>query len=175
MDGAVEPGVGREERLRGWIDAYSDAILRTCFLYLSDRGQAEDALQETWVKAWQSMGEYERRGIQHEKAWLMRIAINVCKDTQRTAWFRHVDGRKALEELPSRLLRVEMEDRSLSLLVMELPARYRQVVLLYYFQGLTQHETAEALGISPSAVIRRLRSAERMLKQSWTGGLENDE
>lgn len=170
MERAEVPSMNREERLSQWIDAYSDAILRTCFLYLSDQTQAEDALQDTWIKAWRYMGEYERKGILNDKAWLMRIAINTCKDYRRTAWFRHIDNRKALDELPSRLLQVKQEDHSLSLMVMELPDRYKQVVLLHYFQGLTQRETAEALGLSPSAVLRRLRSAEALLKQSLTGG-----
>ncbi|MGN1021449.1 MAG: sigma-70 family RNA polymerase sigma factor [Aristaeellaceae bacterium] len=174
MGHAAIPGMIREERLRRWIDAYSDDILRTCFLYLADRAQAEDALQETWIKAWRSMEDYERRRVQNDKAWLMRIAINTCKDFRRTAWFRHIDRRKALEELSPRLTQVPPEDKSLSYLVMELPARYRQVVLLYYFQGLTQRETAEALGLSPSAVIRRLRSAEKILKQALTGGETHD-
>ena len=95
MERAVVPSMDREERLRCWIDVYSDAILRTCFLYLSDRAQAEDALQDTWMKAWRYMGEYERKGVQNDKAWLMRIAINTCKDYRRTAWFRHIDNRKA--------------------------------------------------------------------------------
>ena len=170
MERAEVPSMNREERLSRWIDAYSDAILRTCFLYLSDQTQADDALQDTWIKAWRHMGEYERKGILNDKAWLMRIAINTCKDYRRTAWFRHIDNRKALDELPPRLLQVEQEDHSLSLMVMELPDRYKQVVLLHYFQGLTQRETAEALGLSPSAVLRRLRSAEALLKQSLTGG-----
>lgn len=170
MERAEVPSMNREERLSRWIDDYSDAILRTCFLYLSDQTQAEDALQDTWIKAWRYMGEYERKGILNDKAWLMRIAINTCKDYRRTAWFRHIDNRKALDELPPRLLQVEQEDHSLSLMVMELPDRYKQVVLLHYFQGLTQRETAEALGLSPSVVLRRLRSAEALLKQSLTGG-----
>lgn len=170
MERAEVPSMNREERLSRWIDDYSDAILRTCFLYLSDQTQAEDALQDTWIKAWRHMGEYERKGILNDKAWLMRIAINTCKDYRRTTWFRHIDNRKALDELPPRLLQVEQEDHTLSLMVMELPDRYKQVVLLHYFQGLTQRETAEALGLTPSAVLRRLRSAEALLKQSLTGG-----
>ena len=172
MERAEVPGMTPEERLARWIDAYSDAILRMCFLYLSDQAQAEDALQDTWIKAWRHMGEYERNGVLNDKAWLTRIAINTCKDYRRTAWFRHIDNRKALEELPPRLTQVEQADHSLSLMVMELPDRYKQVVLLYYFQGLTQKETGQALGLSPSAVLRRLRGAEALLKQSLTGGGE---
>lgn len=175
MEHAVVPGMNREERLRCWIENYSDAILRMCFLYLSDQTQAEDALQDTWVKAWKHMDDYEHKGIINDKAWLMRIAINTCKDYRRTSWFRHIDRRKALEELPQQHLQTADAGSSLSLLVMALPDKYKQVVLLYYYQGLTQKETAQTLGLSPAAVLRRLRSAEALLKQSLTGGEEHGE
>lgn len=165
MEPAVVPSMEREKRLKRWIETYSDAILRTCFLYLSDQAQAEDALQDTWVKAWLHMSEYERKNVQNEKAWLMRIAINICKDYRRTAWFRHMDRRKALDELPPRLLQVEPDEQSLSYFVRQLPEKYKQVILLYYFQGLTQRETGEALGMTPASVLRRLRAAEKLLKE----------
>jgi len=174
MEHAEVPGMNREERLQQWIASYSDAILRICFLYLSDQAQAEDALQDTLIKAWRHMDDYERKGVVNDKAWLMRIAINTCKDYRRTAWFHHIDHRQALEELPPRLTCVEPEDHSLALTVMALPDKYKQVILLHYFQGLTQQETGQALGLSTSAVIRRLRAAEVILKQSLTGG-EDDE
>ena len=104
MDHAEVPGMNREQRLSRWIDLYSDTILKTCFLYLSDRQQAEDVLQDTWIKAWKHMEDIDRKGITNEKAWLLRIAINTCKDYRRTAWFRHVDTRKAIEDLPASLV-----------------------------------------------------------------------
>lgn len=175
MEHAEVPGMNREERLRCWIESYSDQILRMCFLYLSDQTQAEDALQDTWIKAWKHMDDYERKGIENAKAWLMRIAINTCKDHRRTGWLRHIDKRKALEDLPQQLLQAADTDPSLSLQVMELPDKYKQVILLHYYQGLTQKETAQALGLSPAAVSRRLRSAEAQLKQILTGDEAYDE
>ncbi len=52
MERAAVPSMIREQRLNQWIEDYSDSILRTCFLYLSDQTQAEDATQDTWIKAW---------------------------------------------------------------------------------------------------------------------------
>ena len=170
MEHAAVPGMVREQRLNEWIEAYSDPILRTCFLYLSDRGQAEDALQDTWIKAWKHMVEYEKNNIANDKAWLLRIAVNTCKDYRRSAWFRHIDRSKALDELPPQLAAAEPEDRSLTLTVMELPDRYKQVILLYFFQGLTMQETADALGTSQATVSRRLEKAKELLKGSLTGG-----
>ena len=121
MEHAEVPGMIREQRLSRWIEEYSDPILRTCFVYLSDRAQAEDATQDTWIKAWKHMDDFERKGIANEKAWLLRIAINTCKDYRRSAWFRHVDRSKALDELPPQLTAVEAEDRTVTLTVMDLP------------------------------------------------------
>ena len=174
MERAEAPGMTREQRLSQWIEAYSDAILRTCFLCLSDRGQAEDAAQDTWIKAWKRLDDCERLGIGNEKAWLLRIAINTCKDYRRTAWFRHVDRGQALDALPPRMTAAEPRDRTLTLTVMALPDRYKQAILLYYYQGLTMQETADALGLSQSTVQRRLKKAEELLRISLTGG-EDDE
>ena len=159
---------------------YNDAVIRaitqlyadesTVMLYLSDHGQAEDATQDTWIKAWKHMDDFEKKNIANEKAWLLRIAINTCKDYRRTAWFRHIDRSKALDELPPRLVAAEPEDRTLTLTVMDLPDRYKQVILLYYFQGLTMQETADALDVSQATVHRRLEKAEELLKGSLTGG-----
>ena len=171
MERAAVPSMIREQRLNQWIENHSDSILRTCFLYLSDQTQAEDATQDTWIKAWKHMDDFERKGIANEKAWLLRIAINICKDYRRTAWFRHVDRSKALDELPPQLIAVEPEDRTLTLMVMDLPDRYKQVILLHFFQGLTMQETADALSTSQSTVQRRLKKAEELLKGSLTGGV----
>ena len=172
MEHAEVPGMIREQRLSRWIEEYSDPVLRTCFVYLSDRAQAEDATQDTWIKAWKHMDDFERKGIANEKAWLLRIAINTCKDYRRSAWFRHVDRSKALDELPPQLTAVEAEDRTVTLTVMDLPDKYKQVILLYYFQGLTMQETADALGSSQPTIKRRLKKAEELLKGQLTGGAE---
>ena len=166
MEHAAVSGMSREQMLSEWIDQYSDAILKTCYLYLSDLQQAEDAMQDTWIKAWKHMEDLERNQIRSEKAWLLRIAINTCKDYRRTAWFRHVDRRKALEELPVRFTSAEPVDHSMTWIVMDLPDKYKQIVLLYFYQGLTIQETADALGMSVATAHRRLKKAEELLKEA---------
>ena len=158
----------RQEWLNDAIARWEKPLLRLCFSYLCDTALAEDAVQETFFKAWKNYGCF--RGEAGEKTWLMRIAVNTCKDYRRTAWFRHIDRKQSLEELPPQLLSVEPKDETLTLLVMELPDRYKQVILLYYFQGLTMQETADALGSSQPSVQRRLKQAEALLKTSLTGG-----
>ncbi|MDO5435723.1 MAG: sigma-70 family RNA polymerase sigma factor [Clostridia bacterium] len=169
MERSVREITEPDRMLAQWIDTYSDEILRVCFLYLSDRSLAEDALQDTWVKVWKALSG-QKDPPEHEKAWLMRIAVNTCRDYTRTAWFRHVDRRAALDELPEAVLSCEQPDRSLSMTVMGLPRKYKQVILLYYYQGLTLDETGEALGLSRSCVYRRLKKAEALLREEWSGG-----
>ena len=134
-----------ERRLEDWMRTYGTAILRTCFVILSDAREAEDAMQDTFLRAWRAMDTFEQRNGASVKTWLMRIAINVCRDYQRKRWFRHIDMRHALEDLP-------------------------QGMLLYYYQDMNLQETADALGISKSTVHTRLKKAEQALKLSLTGG-----
>ena len=170
VEHAVVPGDVRARRLEEWVDAYADAVLRVCYLYLGDYHLAQDARQDTFLKAWKAMAQYEKNAAGHEKAWLMRIAVNTCKDYRRGAWFRRVDKRTALEDLPLRLTAEDGQDRALTMDVMRLPDRLKQVILLHFYQNLTIQETAQALGIPKSTAYRRLARAEEELKETLTGG-----
>lgn len=100
----------------------------------------------------------------------MRIAINVCRDYQRKRWFRHIDMRHALEDLPQGMMTVLPEDRELMLDILRLPDDLKKPLILYYYQDMNLQETADALGISKSTVHTRLKKAEQALKLSLTGG-----
>ena len=169
MGNAAVPSAVREQRLEEWITKYGNAILRTCFICLSDAALAEDAMQDTFLKAWHSMGQFEGRNGCSEKTWLMRIAMNICHDYRRSKWFRYVDLSKTLEGIPMHLDAVLPEDRTLLLDILRLPAKCRQVILLYYYQEMTLQEVAQALGISRASVQRRLQKAQGLLKQTLTG------
>ncbi len=149
--------------------AYGTAVLRTCFVCLSDCKEAEDAMQETFLKAWRGMDSFRQKNGASEKTWLMHIAINVCRDMRRTRWFRHIDMHKALEDLPQGMMSAMPEDRALLLDVMQLPDKLRQPILLYYYQDMTLEETSQALGVSRSTIHGRLRKAESLLRLSLTG------
>ena len=158
----------REALLTAWVDRYSDSLLRMCFISLRDWALAEDALQETFIKAWRAMPQYEHSPIRNERAWLSRIAVNVCRDLRRTRWMRHVDAAQALEMLPLSQLAVEPEDRTLLLDILAMPEKYRQVLILYHYQRLTMREVAQVLGADVSTVHARLKKAEGMLRRELT-------
>ena len=161
----------REEILSEWLAQYGDLITRTCCLYLGDRSLAEDAAQETFLRAWKSMAQFEGRNNATPKSWLVRIAINSCKNIRRTAWFRRTDRSVTPEELP---LPAREEDRTLLLTVQALPDRQREVVILRYYHGMSLDETARTLGLSRSTAFHRLQKALKCLRIQWEGGTEND-
>ncbi len=163
-------GMSREERLMDWMERYSQAILRTCFIYLGRRQEAEDAMQDTFLKAWKAMDSYDSSRGASEKTWLMKIAVNVCHDYHRSRWARFIDMSRALEDLPARYLKLEPQEESLLMDVMRLPEKQKQVILLYYYQEMTMKEAAEALGVAPSTVYQRLKKAEQTLKMNLTEG-----
>lgn len=153
-----------EKKLEEWIAEYSSAVLKLCFVYLADAEMAKDAMQDTFVKVWRRMEQFQNRHELSEKAWIMKIALNTCRDYKRTAWFRHIDMRTSIEELPEPMAPTTDISRELFMDVMNLPVKYKQVILLHHFQNLNQSETAQALGISRTSVSKRLKKAYGMLQ-----------
>lgn len=161
----------REATLNAWLEAYGDLIARTCRLYLNDAALAEDAAQETFIRAWRHMGQFEARNDATPKTWLVSIAVNTCRNVRRTSWFRRVDRSVTPEDIPAG---VEMPDRTLLLSVNALPGALREVVLLRYFHGMSLDEIGDALGIARSTAYHRLQKALKKLRVEWEGGLSDD-
>ncbi|MDR1262734.1 MAG: sigma-70 family RNA polymerase sigma factor [Oscillospiraceae bacterium] len=156
-------GMDKDEQVEIWVRRYSDGLLRVCYVYLRDVGLAEDAVQDTFMKAYRKIDEQERYGGAYEKTWLMRIAINTCKDYLRWSWFRYVDRRKEIERLEA-AADASPEDSLITLEIMRLPFKLKEVIMLYYYQEMTLREIASALGVSISAVAKRLNKAKDALK-----------
>ncbi len=171
---SVISAIERDAMLEKWIDEYSDAVLQTCFVYLADRTLAEDAMQDTFIKAWKGMEQFEGRSGSSEKTWIITIAINTCKDYKRSFWLKHVDLSKALEDLPQPLLAVTDDSRAMFVDLLGLPGKLKQVVLLYHFHGMTMLEVGKALHISRSAVQNRLQKAYTLLRYQLKGGVSDE-
>lgn len=159
--------LSREACLKRWIQDYAAAIVQTCMYLTPDREKAEAAVQNTLIKAWRYLGNGKNRRMSNERAWLLKIAVNTCKDALRGEGEPYADRQLVLEDPPPRLLRIVPEDGSIVFMVMDLPEKARQTMLLYSFQGLNQQEIAEFLGIPISTVNRRLRSAEEILRKEY--------
>lgn len=168
MDFVKGPGNHPEARISRMVKTYEKDLLRLCCMVLKDTVMAEDAVQETFLKAYKSLHAF--RGESSEKTWLMRIAINVCKDMQRTAWFRNLGKMVSIENIQ---IPAEQEMSISSELVseiMKLPSKYKEVVLLYYYEGMNQSEVAQILSVSITTVHRRLEKARELLKKQLEGG-----
>lgn len=146
---------------------YGRTLLRMCYVYLRDMSLAEDAVQDTFFKAYLHFGSFH--GLSSEKTWLTQIAINTCKSILRKPWWKHVDRSKGLEELPLPASDTAPEDGEVLRAVMHLAEKYRSAVLLYYYQELTTEEIAKILGIAPSTVLVRLKRAREKLKTQLEG------
>lgn len=144
------------------IDSYGGDILRLCLLYLGDRQLAEDAFQETFIKAWRQMDSF--RGESGIKTWLSRIAVNTCRDMLRSGWLRMMKRSEPVESLFN-LAAPQQEDAAhVRDAVLALPGKYREVIVLYYDQGMKLREIADMLRLPVNSVSTRLRRARLLLK-----------
>ena len=164
MPNTAVPGEVNEKQLEEWVAEYSSAVLKLCFVYLADTELAKDAMQDTFVKVWKYMEQFQSRYELSVKAWIMKIAVNTCRDYKRTAWFRHIDMRKSIDELPEPMTPTPEISRELFMDVMNLPPKNKQVILLHHFQNLNKSETAHVLGISHTTVSKRLKKAYELLR-----------
>lgn len=147
------------------VTTYGDSLLRMCYLYLQDVHLAQDAVQETFLRVHKHYASY--RGDAAEKTWIIRIAINVCKNYLRSNWLRRVDVVASLKSIPVK--DPEGYDDTLIREIMKLPPRYKDVILLFYYQEMKIREIAEALGAPESTVAVRLKRARERLKKELKG------
>ena len=144
---------------------YGAHVVGLCTLLLKDAHLAQDVAQETFIRAWQQ-GNLRQ---ETEKAWLTRVAVNLCRDEQRSRWFRHVDRRITPEELS---IPADAPDTDSDLLdrVHRLPAREREVIVMHYWNDMSPEEIAKLLNINRATVFRRLDRGRKRLKLEMEGG-----
>ena len=161
------------DRLDQMVQRYEKDLLRICCVYLKDRAAAEDAVQETFLKAFRNMESF--RGESSEKTWLIRITINCCRDYRRSAWYRYVDFRVSVDQLPILSSAPPSDEHlALTLAIMKLKPKYMEAVLLYFYEGYSIREIATMLSLTEAAVSSRIRKAKQKLRAELEGG-EDDE
>ena len=151
-----------EDDLCRLMATYKNDLMRMCCVWLMDASLAEDAVQETFIKAYRAMANFH--GDCSEKTWLMHIAVNTCRSMQRSWWSRMVDRSVTPDMLADLYPAALNEDLSLVEDVMRQPDREKDVILLYYYQNMNVREVAQTLGIGISAVSMRLKKARTRLR-----------
>ena len=152
-----------EEKLTELFRQYGASIHRMCFLYLKDYHLAEDAVSETFLKAYRALPSFRRDAS--PKTWLTRIAINVCKSRIRSPSYRE----QPLETFPETFRQICPTEQAENRLwvcqeIMKLPQKYREVILLYYYQECTVKEIARMLRLPATTITGRLKRAKALLK-----------
>ena len=150
-----------ESILTHLVECYQTPLLHICYMILHDEALAEDAVQETFLKAYKGLEKF--RGESSEKTWLFRIGVNVCRDMRRGRWFRYVDRRVTPEVLPIPAQAEEDHDDLIQAILL-LPDKYKEVILLHYYQNMTVRDVAQTLGLAPSSVSNRLKKAHLHLE-----------
>lgn len=150
-----------EDDISAAIEEYADMVQRICFLYLRNSADAEDVFQEVFLKFFQNYGSLKDE--EHRKAWLCRVTFNRCKDLTKSFWKRNVISFEEMEKFEIPFDDTGQED--LVRAVLELPAEYREIVYLHYYEGYTIPEIAAMLGKNPNTAYTRLRQAKELLRK----------
>ena len=169
MCNAWGPGSAAEQELTRLMDTYGSMLHNLCTMMLHDHHRAQDAVQDTFIKAYKSLDKLPQ--VQNEKAWLIRIAMNTCRDVLRSAWLRHTLRSADISQLPE-LPSPEPEDSGILEEVRALPPKYRQVILLYYWQNMSADEIGQVLNMNRATVYRQLGKARQKLKLTMEGWAE---
>ena len=134
-------------------------VYRVCYSYMMNEADTEEIVSEVFLKLLKNGLDF--RSAEHEKAWLLRAAINMCKDHLKH-WWRKREDIESHPELQSGdpFRRDEILD-----IVMKLPERFKDVIFLYYYEGYTTEEAAGILK-KPHATVRyHLREARKLLRE----------
>ena len=140
------------------VNTYADMILRISYQYLKQTCDAEDICQTVFLKY--ITGHMTFDSIEHEKAWIIRTAINACKDHVKSSWFKRT---VALEDAAA-VAAPEVPDTWLLDAMKGLPEKYRISLYLYYYEGYSAREISQMLGVSESAVGQYLARGRRKLR-----------
>ena len=144
-------------------NTYADAILRLSYTYLKNTQDAQDVCQTVFVKLLTEPREFE--SPRHERAYILRMAANACKDLLKSPWRKRTCDLDACMEVPA----PEAEDGSVLAAVNQLPAHYRTVIYLFYYEGYDAREIGQILAIPTATVHTRLARGRAKLKELLGG------
>ena len=154
----------KEERAEYLVERYGDAILRIGYTWLRDLDDAKDICQNVLIKLLADDRRFPDPG--QERAWVVRLAVNECKNWKKSAWFRR---RASLDEAACLASQPPEPDRGLLERVNRLPLKYRRVIYLRYYEEYEVREIAELLGLTPALVSTHLARAKAKLRAELGG------
>ncbi|MGN0666825.1 MAG: sigma-70 family RNA polymerase sigma factor [Huintestinicola sp.] len=165
-------GTFDDEYIRRVLDTYSVMIIRLCYTYVKSMDDAEDMAQETFAELVKRKPVFENEN--HEKAWLLRTAINKCKNYLKSGWVRRtvpLDDDLSAEDDGINAC-IDGTAQAVMDAVMKLPEKYRTVIHLFYYSGMSINDIARVRRVSPATVGTQLARGRALLKKSLGGDPE---
>ena len=148
------------------VRTYADMVYRLAYASMRNPTGADDVFQDVFLKYAEKSPSFASE--EHRKAWLIRVTVNRCRSHYRSNWWKRIapldDATRASAPAPT--------DPALDEALAKLPAKYRTVIHLHYFENYATHEIAELTGQRPSTVRAQLTRARQMLEELLKG--END-
>ena len=144
-------------------NAYADMILRLSYTYLKNTYDAQDICQTVFVKLLSEPRDFE--SAEHERASVLRMASNACKDLLKSSWRKRTCGLDTVLEVPA----PEAEEGGVLAAVNELPDNYRTVIYLHYYEGYQASEIGKILGVPTATIHTRLARGRARLKELLGG------
>lgn len=149
-----------EQEVNRVIDLYADTVRRICMLHLKNSADTEDIFQEVFLKYALSSVIFE--SAEHEKAWIIRVAVNSCKDLLKSFFRSRTVSIEDIVLLPA----VQAEEYNNVLeTVLGLPQKYKDVVYLHYYEGYSAVDIGKILGKNVNTVYTLLARARKMLQE----------
>ena len=142
------------------VGQYQDMVYRVALHQFGVLQDAEDAVQEVFLRLYTEEKLFESG--EHLRRWLIRVTLNVCRDTLKSPWRKR---RVPLDTVPDQPVFDNPEERELYQAVMALPEKYRVTLYLFYYEELSTKEIAELLGLRQTAVTTRLSRGRELLKK----------
>jgi RNA polymerase sigma-70 factor, ECF subfamily len=166
------------EEIKRLMNSYGNDVLRISYLYLKDKYLAEDAFQEVFIKVYKNFNRFKKNSS--EKTWIMSITMNTCKDILRISWFKKVLMIKNIEDdslvdtygnVDDKIIN-KLQNEELLKEVMNLPRKYKEPIILYYYEELSTVDISKILKIPEGTVRSRLFRARTLLKSNIEGRIE---
>lgn len=142
---------------------YATDVLRVSYFYLGDRQKAEDVCQDVFVRLITNEPELTEG---REKAWLLKVALNRCRDLWRGAWVKRVVlGSPTFETIPAPdEHQARDEEEAMMVTIHQLPPTFREVILLHYYQGFGISDMAHMMGLPEGTISSRLSRGRKKLE-----------
>mgnify|MGYP005811084481 FL=1 len=153
-----------EQEANRAIEQYADTVRRICMVHLKNYTDTEDVFQPVFLKYVQSAIQFE--SDEHERAWLIRVTINACKDLLKS-FFR--SRTLSIDQLIEQAAELPPDNREVLEAVLSLPAKYRDVVYLHYYENYTAPQISRILGKNVNTVYTLLTRSKKKLKEKLGG------